>query len=165
MVDIAKIEKIMELMSKHDIDVVQAESEGEKLSLSRKAAHAHLLHMPPPPAAAAVPMVAAQPQAAPATHEVVSAVPQAPAAAKQPEGDVITSPFVGTFYRAPNPETAPFVELGSKVRKGQALCIVEAMKLMNEIECEVDGEIVAILVENAKTVEFGTPLFVIKPLK
>lgn len=162
MVDIAKIEKIMELMSKHDIDVVQAESDHEKLSLSRKAAHAHLLHIPPH--ATAAPLAAAQP---PPVHNSTphDAAPAESPASKQPEGDVITSPFVGTFYRASNPETPPFVELGSKVRKGQALCIVEAMKLMNEIECEVDGEIVAVLVENAKTVEFGTPLFIVKPLK
>jgi acetyl-CoA carboxylase biotin carboxyl carrier protein len=75
----------------------------------------------------------------------------------------ITSPFVGTFYRAASPETANFVEVGSLVRKGQTLCIVEAMKLMNEIESELAGSIVEILVENGKSVEYGQKLFLIRP--
>lgn len=74
----------------------------------------------------------------------------------------ITSPFVGTFYRSPNPEAAAFVDEGSKIKKGQALCIVEAMKLMNEIESEVEGVIVQILVENGQPVEYGEPLFKIR---
>lgn len=75
----------------------------------------------------------------------------------------ITSPIVGTFYRAPSPEAAPFVELGSLVKKGQVLCIVEAMKLMNEIESEIDGTVIKILVENSQPVEYGEPLFLIEP--
>ncbi len=74
----------------------------------------------------------------------------------------ITSPFVGTFYRAPNPEAAPFVDEGTKIKKGQVLCIVEAMKLMNEIEAEVDGVITQILVESGQPVEYGEPLFKIR---
>jgi acetyl-CoA carboxylase biotin carboxyl carrier protein len=76
----------------------------------------------------------------------------------------ITSPIVGTFYRAPSPEAAPFVELGSRVKKGQVLCIVEAMKLMNEIESEIDGTVIKILVENSQPVEYGEPLFLIEPV-
>jgi acetyl-CoA carboxylase biotin carboxyl carrier protein len=71
----------------------------------------------------------------------------------------ITSPFVGTFYRAPSPDAPPFVEEGSKVREGQTLCIVEAMKLMNEIEADCSGDVIEILVENGKPVEFEQPLF------
>ncbi|MEO6950366.1 MAG: acetyl-CoA carboxylase biotin carboxyl carrier protein [Polyangia bacterium] len=74
----------------------------------------------------------------------------------------ITSPFVGTFYRAPNPEAAPFVDEGTKIKKGQVLCIVEAMKLMNEIESEVEGVITQILVESGQPVEYGEPLFKIR---
>ena len=74
----------------------------------------------------------------------------------------MTSPFVGTFYRAPSPDSSPFVDVGTRVKKGQVLCIVEAMKLMNEIEAEVDGTIVQILVENGQPVEYGEPLFKIK---
>jgi acetyl-CoA carboxylase biotin carboxyl carrier protein len=104
---------------------------------------------------------------------VAIAAPRAPMAApaqkletatETTDGNVsyITSPFVGSFYRAPNPEAAPFVDEGTKFKKGQVLCIVEAMKLMNEIEAEVDGVIVQILVENGQPVEYGEPLFKIR---
>jgi acetyl-CoA carboxylase biotin carboxyl carrier protein len=76
----------------------------------------------------------------------------------------VTSPIVGTFYRAPTPEANPFVEVGARVKKNQVLCIVEAMKLMNEIESEADGIIVKILVENGQPVEYGEPLFLIEPV-
>jgi acetyl-CoA carboxylase biotin carboxyl carrier protein len=76
----------------------------------------------------------------------------------------VTSPIVGTFYRAPSPEAQPFVEVGQRVNKGSILCIVEAMKLMNEIESDMDGIIVKILVENSQPVEYGEPLFLIEPL-
>lgn len=83
-----------------------------------------------------------------------------------PEGErliTVTSPIVGTFYRASSPEAKPFVEEGERVKKGQVLCIIEAMKLMNEIESEVDGKVVRILVENGHPVEYGEPLFLIEP--
>jgi len=98
--------------------------------------------------------------------------PMAPAAAGEPtkrgeEDDsgavFITSPFVGTFYRAPSPDAPPFVDVGQKIAPGQVLCIVEAMKLMNEIEAEIGGVVVEILVENGKPVEFGERLFKVKP--
>jgi acetyl-CoA carboxylase biotin carboxyl carrier protein len=76
----------------------------------------------------------------------------------------ITSPIVGTFYRSPNPDAPPFVEAGVKIKKGQVLCIIEAMKLMNEIESEADGILVKVLVENGQPVEYGEPLFLIEPL-
>ncbi|MBM4128786.1 MAG: acetyl-CoA carboxylase biotin carboxyl carrier protein, partial [Nitrospira sp.] len=76
----------------------------------------------------------------------------------------VTSPIVGTFYRAPSPESDPFVEAGSRVKKGQVLCIIEAMKLMNEIESEVDGIVIKVLVENGQPVEYGEPLFLIEPV-
>ena len=76
----------------------------------------------------------------------------------------ITSPIVGTFYRSPSPDAASFVDPGTKVKKGQVLCIIEAMKLMNEIECETDGTIVKALVENGQPVEYGEPLFLVEPL-
>jgi acetyl-CoA carboxylase biotin carboxyl carrier protein len=104
------------------------------------------------PMAPAPAMPAHAPVAAPAAGA------PAAAAAEKP-GTLITSPFVGTFYRSPSPDAPPFVEVGQSVRKGQALCIVEAMKLMNEIESEVSGKVVEILVENGQPVEFGEPLF------
>jgi acetyl-CoA carboxylase biotin carboxyl carrier protein len=98
---------------------------------------------------------------------VPSAPPSAAAApAPKPEpkpGTIVTSPFVGTFYRSPSPDSPSFVDVGSVVKKGQVLCIVEAMKLMNEIEAEVAGKIAEILVQNATPVEFGQALFRIEP--
>jgi acetyl-CoA carboxylase biotin carboxyl carrier protein len=96
------------------------------------------------------------PPAAPAAPAVHAELPDQP-------GVVVSSPFVGTFYRSPSPEAPPFVDLGHKVKKGQTLCIIEAMKLMNEIESEVDGTVAEILVPNATAVEFGEALFRIVP--
>ena len=89
--------------------------------------------------------------------------PKAEAKAADKPGVLVNSPFVGTFYRAPSPDSPPFVDVGQKVKKGQTLCIVEAMKLMNEIESEVDGTVAEIFVQNATPVEFGEPLFRIVP--
>jgi acetyl-CoA carboxylase biotin carboxyl carrier protein len=88
----------------------------------------------------------------------------APPSAEVADAFVVTSPIVGTFYRAPAPDAEPYVDVGDRVKKGQILCIVEAMKLMNEIESEVDGKIDEILIENAHPVEFGEPLFRITPV-
>ncbi len=92
----------------------------------------------------------------------LGAAPTAPAAADDPSVIVVTSPFVGTFYSAPGPDAPPFVEVGAAVRKGQTLCIVEAMKLMNEIEAEEAGTLLEVLVENGQSVEFGQKLFKLK---
>jgi acetyl-CoA carboxylase biotin carboxyl carrier protein len=102
----------------------------------------------------------AQPRAAP----VAAAPATAPAAEgpAAPEGHVVKSPMVGTFYRASAPDAKPFVEVGDTVKAGQTICIIEAMKLMNEIECDKDGVVKTILVENAQPVEYGEPLFVIE---
>ena len=95
--------------------------------------------------------------AAPAAAALAAAAP-APA---QPEGNIMKSPMVGTFYRSSSPDSKPFVEIGDTVKKGQTVCIIEAMKLMNEIEADHDGVVKAILVENAQPVEYGEPLIVI----
>jgi acetyl-CoA carboxylase biotin carboxyl carrier protein len=105
----------------------------------------------PAAAAAAVPMAAPAPDAAPKA-------PEAPAA---PEGHTVKSPMVGTFYRASTPGGKPFVEVGQSVTEGETLCIIEAMKLLNEIEADKSGTIKAVLVENGQPVEFGEPLFII----
>ncbi|WP_161597552.1 acetyl-CoA carboxylase biotin carboxyl carrier protein [Fluviispira multicolorata] len=176
MIDVSKIEKLMTLMAKHGFDVVQAESSAEKISLARNVGQTSLFQSQAYTAATSKVANATQVSqtslnnldSSDSTSENPSAIMKTEdknEPKKLPEGTTITSPFVGTFYRSPSPEVAPFVENGSKIKKGQALCIVEAMKLMNEIEAEIDGEIVAILAENAKPVEFGTPLFIVAPSK
>jgi len=108
-----------------------------------------------PPVAHALPALAYSPALAPAPAAAVAA----PAAAVEDKTHVVTSPFVGTFYRKPNPDSPNYVTLNDKVDKGQVLCIVEAMKLMNEIEADVAGTITAILAEDGVPVEYGQPLF------
>jgi acetyl-CoA carboxylase biotin carboxyl carrier protein len=177
MIDLDKLEKILELMSRYGVDVVQAESAKERFAVARNAPQAHFFGGG---AGVAAPAVAAS--GAAATGAPFSGQPsgsssqtaqaggssadmaQTAAAPKTPEvGKLQRSELVGTFYRSASPTSAPFVEVGKSVRKGQTLCIVEAMKIMNEIEAEWDGEILEVLVENGKPVEFGTPLFRIKP--
>ena len=174
MVDIAKIEKLMVLMTKHGFDVVQAESSGEKFSLAKNASQAHIFQSNSNYSQSSnsqlsnnfsSPKNISLENADESSLGTETPAPIAKVEKIQPAGETMTSPFVGTFYRSPGPDAASFVDIGSKVKKGQALCIVEAMKLMNEIESEMEGEIVAILVDNAKPVEFGTPLFIIAPNK
>lgn len=98
---------------------------------------------------------------APAVTPPVNATVDAPAAPAVPDGHVVKAPMVGTFYRAPNPGSPPFVELGQAVKEGEPLCIIEAMKLLNEIEADKSGVVKAILVESGAPVEFGQPLFLI----
>ena len=129
---------------------------GEKVVIRRGPAPVNVVSSPAP-----APVALAAPVAAPVPAAALPAAPAAKAPEKAPEkpGHLVTSPFVGTFYRAPSPDSPPFVDVGSIVKKGQVLCIVEAMKLMNEIEAEVEGKIVEIMVLNATPVEFGEKLF------
>lgn len=179
MIDLGKVEKLMALMAQYGVDVVQAETGPEKIALAKNASalsalstlsnagNMEALAASRANASSPASSVSASPSSAAAAPSVsVNAEPLAaafaPAGKPVSEGTTISSPFVGTFYRSPSPDSPLFVEIGTRVKKGQTLCIVEAMKLMNEIESEVDGEVVGILVENAKPVEFGTPLFVIR---
>lgn len=144
--DFAKIEKLMELMRKHGMQELSVAD--ESLEISIKA----------PSAASAPVQMAAVAQTV--IHEPVAAAPSVrPASAT---GKMIKSPFVGTFYRSSQPGTPAFVSVGQRVKKGEVLCIVEAMKLMNEIECEMDGVIREILVDNEHPVEFDQPLFIVE---
>ncbi len=150
-IDYEDIRKLIALLEEKNLALFELEVEGFKIKISRGL----------PAAAAAVPAVA--PAAGPAAA-VEAKAPAAPAAPREIGQNLhaVASPMVGTFYRAPDPTAAPFVDLGETVRKGQTLCIIEAMKLMNEIESDVDGVVAEILVENAKPVEFGQRLFVIQ---
>ena len=107
-------------------------------------------------------LAAHAPGSAPAS--AAAAAPAVPPKAEVKAGQVVTSPFVGTFYRSPSPDASSYVEVGQVVKKGQVLCIVEAMKLMNEIEAESPGKVAEILAQNGQTVEFSQPLFRIEPV-
>lgn len=150
--DVEKLKAIVAALEGTEVTRFEYTNGDEHLSIRRgreAAAPAAVVHVP----------VAG----APATVPVAEAASAAAAPAATAPGVIVTSPFVGTFYRSPAPEAPSFVELGQVVRKGQTLCIVEAMKLMNEIEAEVGGKIVEIFVENGEPVEFGEPLFRIEP--
>jgi acetyl-CoA carboxylase biotin carboxyl carrier protein len=146
-------EALAEVLERHHLTEIEAETADLRIRVSRGAR------------ATAVETAAAPVAASPPASPPLPAAPPSPSSTTETsDGNVsyITSPFVGTFYRSPNPESAPFVDVGTHVKKGQVLCIVEAMKLMNEIESEVTGTIVALLVENGQPVEYGEPLFKIK---
>ena len=151
------IKKVLDLVREHDLAEFELEQDGLKVRV-RKSGGAVTLVAP----AAPVPMAQAMPMA---VGPAPGAAGQGPGAAEPaPEVDlaIIKSPIVGTFYRSPEPGAPSFVEVGDRVRKGQVLCIIEAMKLMNEIESDTDGEITAAYVENGKPVQFGDRLFAVR---
>jgi acetyl-CoA carboxylase biotin carboxyl carrier protein len=148
------VKKLVALVERGDVTHIAWQKGPEKVVIRRGGAAPG----PVAPVVAVAPPPTPLPAAAPAP---VAAA--APAKAEAKPGVMVSSPFVGTFYRAPSPDAPPFVDVGAKVKKGQTLCIVEAMKLMNEIESEVDGIVAEILVQNATPVEFGEPLFRIVP--
>jgi len=147
--DLRKLKKLIDLVEESGISELELTEGEEKVRISRNLPNAHaVMHMSPY-------QIQAAPPAAPA--------PVAPAEAEAAtiEGHIVKSPMVGTFYRAPSPDAKPFVDIGSKVSVGDTICIIEAMKLLNEIEADHGGVIKAILVENGQPVEYGEPLFII----
>ena len=159
-----ELEKIIELIhTVSESNLTQFTMEEGNLKISMKTdKQTKIVAAPAPVLPAAGPIAAAAPQELTAVS--VPAAADAPAEAEDtiPAGNVVKSPLVGTFYNAPSPEAEPFVKEGDTVKKGQVLAIVEAMKLMNEIESEFDGTVEKILVSNEQVVEYGQPLFVIK---
>jgi acetyl-CoA carboxylase biotin carboxyl carrier protein len=157
-VDIADLKEILRILEAQDITEFELEQDGVKLRVCRASVSASAA---PAPAAA---YLAAPAPAVPATLPPPAAAPVAPAAAEPAEnGTVVKSPIVGTFYRSPDPNSQAFVSVGDKVKVGQILCIIEAMKLMNEIESELAGEVVKVHPENGQPVQYGDPLFTIRP--
>jgi acetyl-CoA carboxylase biotin carboxyl carrier protein len=162
--DLDQLKQILDLVRAHDLSEFEIEQEGLRLKIRKDG--------PGAPAAAAVPAPAPAPSAGHIAPAPASLAPQAPTA--RPSGTssaaedtevelaVVKSPIVGTFYRSPEPGAPPFVDIGSTVKKGQVLCIIEAMKLMNEIDSEVDGEIVNVYLETGQPVQYGERLFAIK---
>ncbi len=164
--DLKQIKKIIDLIAESEVDEVSIE-EGEFKIKVKKKAEVQQQQQPMMPMQYQVPQSAGQAgggQAAP-SQGTGSSESQASSEKKQEEeitGKVVESPIVGTFYRSPSPDDDAFVSVGDQVEKGQTLCIVEAMKIMNEIESEYSGEVKKILVEDAEAVEFEQPLFVIE---
>ena len=152
--DIKNIKSLIRMVTQTDITEFELESDGEKLVIRRGSAAV----------ATTMPLVSMPAAASSVAAPVVMATESAEAVAVDDGFEEVTSPIVGTFYGSPSPETDSYVEVGSVVEKGQTLCIVEAMKLMNEIEAEFKCKVVKILKENAEAVEYGDPLFLVEPL-
>jgi acetyl-CoA carboxylase biotin carboxyl carrier protein len=151
--DIRKVKKLIELLEESGIDELEIKEGEESVRISRHS------KVPAQQVYAAAPMPA--PAAAPVAAPAAAPAEAAPAAAPKLNGNVARSPMVGTFYRAASPTSANFVEVGQSVKKGDILCIVEAMKMMNHIEAEASGVIESILVDNGQPVEYDQPLFTI----
>lgn len=151
--DLRKLKKLIDLVEESGIAELEVTEGEEKVRIVKSLRN-------PVETTIAVPAMAAAPAQAPAAAPA-AAVPAPPAAPAEPEGEVVKSPMVGTFYRAASPGAKPFVEVGDTVKKGQPVCIIEAMKLMNEIESDVDGVVKAVLVDNGQPVEYGEPLIVV----
>lgn len=150
--DIRKIKKLIELLEESGINEIEIREGEESVRITRTAAGAQHAYVMPQHFAPAAPP-------APAASVTEAAVAAAPAL---PEGHAVVAPMVGTFYRAPSPGAKPFVEVGQSVSVGDTLCIIEAMKMLNQIEADKAGVIKAILVENGQPVEYGQPMFIIE---
>ena len=157
--DLRKLKTLIELVQESGIAELEVTEGEEKVRITRTVANTMQ-----PVMQYAAPMMAAMPAAAPMAAPVAAApAAAAPAAAPaEPEGHAVKSPMVGTFYRSSAPGAKPFVEVGSTVSVGETLCIIEAMKLMNEIESDKAGVVKAVLVESGQAVEYGQPMFVIE---
>lgn len=165
LLDLDYIRELAKVFKRYELDEIEIES-GEQRVLLRRGDVAP--GVPAPMVAPSMPM-AAPVQVPVPSPGLAAAAPPAPRAPEddaeaEPEGDFITSPFVGTFYRAPRPDAPPFVSEGKRVEAGQTVCVVEAMKLFNEIEAEFPCIVDEVLVENAQAVEFGTKLFRVRKL-
>ena len=148
--DIRKVKKLIELLEESGIAEIEIHEGEESVRISRNSQHAPAVFSAPAP-------VAPAPAAAPAV-----AAPVEESASALPSGHQVTSPIVGTFYRSPSPTAKSFVEVGHSVNVGDTLCIIEAMKIMNQIEADKAGVVKAILAENGEPVEYGQPLFIIE---
>ena len=165
--DLGQLERLLSFMSEHGLEEFEYAHGDLRIRLKKAVAPPSAAPVRALPAApeAAVPGTSARPEATPA-ESAGAAAPEssspAPSASPAEDLHVIKSPIVGTFYAAPSPEAGPFVKVGDTVEAGQTVCIIEAMKLMNEIEADISGEVTRILVENGQPVEYGEPLFALR---
>ena len=161
-VDLGQLERLLSFMSEHGLEEFEY-AHGDLRIRLKKAITPPGWALPPAPAAVSSGTLApapAPPAEAPPSGGLENAQP---AAAPAEEQHIIKSPIVGTYYAAPSPDAGPFVHVGDMVEAGQTVCIIEAMKLMNEIEADISGEVARILVENGQPVEYGEPLFALRP--
>ena len=154
--DIRKIKKLIELLEESGIAEIEIKEGEEALRISRMPAAGTVVQALPP--------VANLASAAPAPAAATAALPAAESAAAKPKANehVITAPMVGTFYASPSPGAKAFVEIGDEIKVGQVLCIIEAMKMMNQIEADKAGRIASVMARNGDPVEFGQPLFIVE---
>lgn len=157
--DLKLIKKILDLIAESDVNEVSLEEGDFKIKVKKTADIEQVTYTQP-----AVPQQAPAPPAAQTQEQQHASSTSGIESAgdSKPDGEVVKSPIVGTFYEAPDPDSTPFVKAGDKISKGQTLCIVEAMKIMNEIEAEFGGTVQEILVNNGQPVEYDQPLFIIK---
>jgi len=151
--DIRKIKKLIELLEESDVEELEIKEGDDAVRISRRRQADPYVTQPV--------MASAPPPASQAESRADAQQPEAPKEDATPKGHIVPSPMVGTFYRAPAPNAAPFVEIGQQVKAGEVLCIVEAMKMMNQIEADRSGTVAEILVEDGQPVEFDQPLIVI----
>ena len=163
LLDVDALRRIVELLETTEITRLSWRRGPERLLITRGHGPAPIVHVAPTPASNLLPPMQPVSHAPRGTSSGEASQAAAPAADNDKKGNVVTSPFVGTFYRTPAPDQPAFVEVGSVVKKGQVICIIEAMKLMNEIEADEPGMITEILVENGQPVEFGQALFRVEP--
>jgi acetyl-CoA carboxylase biotin carboxyl carrier protein len=166
-VDLGQLERLLSFMSEHGLEEFEYAHGDLRIRLKKaitQPSAAPVLALPMPQAAAPQVILAQPPASAPAavSPQPVAAPPVAPAAPSADE-HIIKSPIVGTFYAGASPDAGPFVKVGDTVQPGQTVCIIEAMKLMNEIEADIGGEVVRVLIENGQPVEYGEPLFALRP--
>lgn len=158
-VNMEELRELIELLRENGLAELELENEGFRVRLRREPAASELPHAVPPPPPSPPPAPAAPPPAPTPAHPGTQATT---AASHDQDLHIIPSPIVGTFYRSPSPTADPFVKIGSNVEPESVVCIIEAMKLMNEIQAEATGEVVKIYVENGQPVEYGQPLFGIR---
>jgi acetyl-CoA carboxylase biotin carboxyl carrier protein len=167
-VDLGQLERLLSFMSEHGLEEFEYAHGDLRIRLKKaipQPSAAPVLALPMAQATPPHVVMAPQPSSAPATasHAVSAPAPLVPPAAVPADEHIIKSPIVGTFYAGPSPDAGPFVKAGDSVQAGQTVCIIEAMKLMNEIEADISGEVVRVLVENGQPVEYGEPLFALRP--
>lgn len=162
MIDLEFLEALVRLMDESSLDSVEIDRGGTRIRLAKSRGAAGAVEVAP---AAAGPVPGPAPAAGPEQSAPSEAAVAGPDVAEPPSANLldITSPMVGTFYRAPSPEAPPYVDVGANVAAGDVLCVIEAMKLMNELECEVSGRIVEICADNAEPVDYGQLLFRVDP--